>query len=186
MQKIKKDLIHKAKVKKAYAKIKAQELASAPPTKPFLARDEETPTDNGNRNEDSPLDHQRLDPPNSRPATLEIHPDRQALLNEASPDPEPTPNQSKRQRPADHRHNRDPARRPPPRRRPKPSAFARDIEIAERHRQEREAREKERELKAQEREAMTRAKRPDRFGQRRLGRESKVLLSRVQRLMGQP
>jgi len=184
VQKIKKDLIHKAKVKKAYAKIKAQELASAPPpTKPFLARDEETPTDNGSRNEDSPLNHQRLDPP---PATLEIHPDRQALLNEASPTPEPTPTQPKRQKPTDHRHNRDPARRPPPKRRPKPSAFARDIEIAERHRQEREARRKEQELKAQEREAMTRAKRPDQFGQRRLGRESKVLLSRVQRLMGQP
>jgi len=184
VQKIKKDLIQKAKVKKAYAKIKARELALAPsPTKQFQfpVRDEELPTVEGHRNEeDSPLHHRRLDSPILPPATLEIHPDRQALLNEASPAPESTPDQSKRQRPTDH-----PARRPPPKRRPKPSAFAKDIEIAERRREEREARRKDQELKAQEREAMTKAKRPDRFGQRRLGRESKVLLSRVQRLMGQ-
>jgi hypothetical protein len=59
------------------------------------------------------------------------------------------------------------------------------MEIAEKRKQAAEARQREREAKQKDREAMARAKRPDQFGKRRLGRESNVLLSRVQRMVGQ-
>lgn len=69
-------------------------------------------------------------------------------------------------------------------RKPKPSAFAREMEIAEQRRKEAEKRREEREFRQKDREAMARAKRPDQTGKRRLGRESKVLLGRVERMVG--
>jgi hypothetical protein len=157
-QKIKSDLIQKAKVKKAYAKIKAQELAINT-SKPIFTTAEEENT------EDKP-----------EPASLELHPDRIAMMNEPEPVPEPAP------RPERRPHDTDGKRRE---RRPKPSAFSKEIEIAEKRKQAADARQREREAKQKEREAMARAKRPDQFGKRRLGRESNVLLSRVQRMVGQ-
>ncbi|KAL1969373.1 hypothetical protein VTN77DRAFT_9566 [Rasamsonia byssochlamydoides] len=182
VQKIKRDLIQKAKVKKAYAKIKAQELAAAPARPSYYSLDESTAgkedADNSNEEEEKP----------APAASMEMHPDRQAMLN-APPSPEPRsrpkpPRDSNRggDNPNDNNNNQGRDRR---KRRPKPSAFAKEMEIAEKRRQEREARRKEKELKAKEREAMTRAKRPDQYGKRRLGRESKVLLSKVQRMVGQ-
>ncbi|KAJ5985851.1 hypothetical protein N7499_007858 [Penicillium canescens] len=165
-QKIKNDLIQKAKVKKAYAKIKAQEEANAPQKSVYdtyvdedaeAKKKDETPTEDA--------------------TTLELHPDRIAMLNE--PEPQPAPARAPR-----------PERRPrgegrPRERRPKPSAFSKEMEIAEERRRAAEARRKDREAKQKEREAMLRAKRPDQFGKRRLGRESNALLSRVQRMVGQ-
>lgn len=58
------------------------------------------------------------------------------------------------------------------------------MEIVEKRRRDMEARQKAREIRQRDREDMARAKRPDQFGNRRLGRESKVLLDRVQRLVG--
>lgn len=156
-QKIKSDLIQKAKVKKAYAKIKAQELATNHPKPVFTTAEEES--------EDKP-----------EPASLELHPDRVAMMNEPEPVPEPAPRPERRPR------NMDRQRRE---RQPKPSAFSREIEIAEQRKQAAEARQREREARQKERDAMTRAKRPDQFGKRRLGRESNALLSRVQRMVGQ-
>ncbi|KAJ5883564.1 uncharacterized protein N7473_010450 [Penicillium subrubescens] len=153
-QKIKSDLIQKAKVKKAYAKIKAQELATNT-SKPIFTTAEEENT------EDKP-----------EPASLELHPDRIAMMNEPEPAPEPAPRPERR--PRDRRE-----------RRPKPSAFSKEIEVAEKRKQAAEARQRAIEAKQKDREAMTRAKRPDQFGKRRLGRESNVLLSRVQRMVGQ-
>ncbi|GLI74001.1 hypothetical protein PoHVEF18_002233 [Penicillium ochrochloron] len=153
-QKIKSDLIQKAKVKKAYAKIKAQELATNT-SKPIFTTAEEENT------EDKP-----------EPASLELHPDRIAMMNEPEPVPEPAPRPERR--PRDRRE-----------RKPKPSAFSKEIEIAERRKQAAEARQRAIEAKQKDREAMSRAKRPDQFGKRRLGRESNVLLSRVQRMVGQ-
>jgi hypothetical protein len=69
-------------------------------------------------------------------------------------------------------------------RRPKPSAFKKEIDLAEKRKKEQEARQRERELKVKERDAMARAKRPDQYGNRRLGRESKVLLGKIQRIVG--
>lgn len=70
-------------------------------------------------------------------------------------------------------------------RKPKKSAFAKELEIAEKRKQEAERRRKEREFRQNDREAMARARRPDQNGKRRLGRESNVLLSRVQHLVGE-
>jgi hypothetical protein len=113
----------------------------------------------------------------AEPASLELHPDRVAMMNEPELSPEPAPAPRER-RP----RNMDGKRKE---RKAKPSAFSKEIEIAEKRKQAAEARQREREAKQKEREAMARAKRPDQFGKRRLGRESNVLLSRVQRMVGQ-
>lgn len=159
-QKIKSDLIQKAKVKKAYAKIKAQELAAGTP-KPVYATAEDA---EGAKKENE----------GAEPASLELHPDRVAMLNE--PPQQPAPKPERRTQDEDRQRRQ---------RKPKKSAFSKEMEIAEQRRKAAEARRKEREAKQQEREAMARARRPDQTGKRRLGRESKVLLSRVQRLVGQ-
>ncbi|KAJ5620716.1 hypothetical protein N7510_004700 [Penicillium lagena] len=157
-QKIKSDLIQKAKVKKAYAKIKAEERASAP-KKSVYEREE------------------REDEQHDKETSPEIHPERMAMLNEPAPEPEP----EVRPEPRRPREREDRKKE----RRPKRSAFTKEMEIAEQRRMAAEKREREREAKQKEREAMVRAKRPDQFGKRRLGRESSALLSRVQRMVGQ-
>ncbi|CAP92205.1 hypothetical protein E8E15_002824 [Penicillium rubens] len=163
-QKIKNDLIHKAKVKKAYAKIKAEELAKAPKKSVYdTAEGEEIET--GKNKEEA----------GEETTTLELHPDRIAMLNEPEAEPAPAPRQERRPRGDGKQRER----------RPKPSAFTKEMEIAEKRRKAEEARRKDREAKQNEREALLRAKRPDQFGKRRLGRESNVLLSRVQRMVGQ-
>lgn len=163
-QKIKNDLIHKAKVKKAYAKIKAQEMAATPKRSVYdTVDDDETAT---------VKDEQKA---GGEEASLELHPDRIAMLNEPEPEPKPAPKPEWRPRGEGRQRER----------RPKPSAFTREMEIAEKRRQAEEARQKDRDAKQKEREALLRAKRPDQFGKRRLGRESNALLSRVQRMVGQ-
>lgn len=69
--------------------------------------------------------------------------------------------------------------------RKKRSAYAKEMEIAEKRRQAAEKKREQREFRAKDREAMARARRPDQFGKRRLGRESQVLLGRVQRMVGE-
>lgn len=150
-------MIQKAKVKKAYAKIKAQELASGKPKSVYdTYREEDEATKDGEEEKSS-----------------ELHPSRVAMLNEPSPEPAPKPER----RPRDN----DGKRRE---RKPRPSAFSKEIEIAEQRKKAAEERRKAREARQKDREDMTRAKRPDQFGKRRLGRESKVLLNRVQRMVG--
>ncbi|EED21603.1 conserved hypothetical protein [Talaromyces stipitatus ATCC 10500] len=161
-QKIKRDLIQKAKVKKAYAKIKAAEEESAVPITRRYYENEETSTSTDNKPADSA-------------AGLELHPDRQAMLDAPEPSTEIQHNRENKN------NNRERNRQ---KRRPKPNAFQKEMELAEKRRKEQEARQKERELKAKERQAMARARRPDQFGKRRLGRESKVLLSKLQRTLG--
>ncbi|KAJ5793815.1 hypothetical protein N7457_000414 [Penicillium paradoxum] len=163
-QKIKNDLIHKAKVKKAYAKIKAEELANAPKRSVY-------DTAEGDDTEPAKVEEKTVD----EAATLELHPDRIAMLNEPEPEPAPAPRPERRQRGDGKQRER----------RPKPSAFTREMEFAEKRRKAEELRQKERDAKQKEREALLRAKRPDQFGKRRLGRESNALLSRVQRMVGQ-
>ncbi|KAJ5682438.1 hypothetical protein N7462_005603 [Penicillium macrosclerotiorum] len=156
-RKSKSDLIQKAKVKKAYAKIKAQEVAAGTPKSVYTTADEE-----------------KNDEPES--ASLELHPDRVAMLNEPEPEPEAKPAPRREHRSRDNAGKKE--------RKPRPSAFSKEIQLAEQRKQAAEARKREIEAKQKEREAMARARRPDQFGKRRLGRESKVLLSRVQRMVG--
>ncbi|PLB43581.1 hypothetical protein P170DRAFT_441041 [Aspergillus steynii IBT 23096] len=159
-QKIKSDLIQKAKVKKAYAKVKAEEEAAGQHKPTYAIADADADTQKEQGDEQSP-----------ESATLELHPDRLAMLNEPAPEPTPKPERSQ---PRDRRQKK-----------PKRSAFTKEMEAAEKRRQEAEKRREDREFKQKNREDMSRARRPDQFGKRRLGRESKVLLDRVQRMVGQ-
>lgn len=159
MQKIKQDLIRKAKVKKSYSKLKEREQldSSKPHYNPLAWQAEE-------------------------PATLELHPDRQAMLDRPSNAPplEALPEEYSRQK------------RP---QRPKPQPFKKEAQLAQQREEEREAQRREfeeknrqRQEKIQERErfrkAMAKARSGGKDGKRKLGRESKVLLEKVQKRIG--
>ncbi|KAI9789199.1 MAG: hypothetical protein M1816_006333 [Peltula sp. TS41687] len=164
VQKIKKDLIHKAKIKKSYAKLKERESRR---------QDEPTTT--------------TTDLPREATPNLELHPERQRMLDDADENDDnaisetvapagPIPSDRKR-------------------RQPKPSPFQKELNLAEQRKAEAEQRRLEREearkqrlAKIEERErfrrAMAKARRGGKNGQRKLGRESKVLLERVRKAMG--
>lgn len=171
VQKIKGDLIHKAKLKKSYAKVKAQELGDGQIKSIYPT---ESPDGEDNHDEDTTKTKGAED----NPASLELHPARQAMLD-APPEPEPQPERANRKE-----RNGQERRQQRPKRQPKPSPFAKEMELVEKRRQDMEAKRKAREVRDLDRQAMARAKRPDQFGKRRLGRESKVLLDRVQRIVG--
>lgn len=97
-----------------------------------------------------------------------------------APEPEPQTKPKPNRKPESSQNHQDGGRN----RKPKRSAFAKELEIAEKRKKEAEKRREEKEFKQKDREAMTRARRPDQFGKRRLGRESQVLLGRVQRMVG--
>lgn len=156
-------MIQKAKVKKAYAKVKAEDLPAGPRRSIYGA--EEDAGDERKKEEDSELQDE--------PASLELHPERQNLIAEPSPERAPRPERSQD---ANGQRRRE--------RKPKPSAFAKELAMAEKRRKEAEKRREEKEFRRKDREAMARARRPDQFGKRRLGRESQVLLGRVQRMVG--
>lgn len=114
----------------------------------------------------------------SEPATLDLHPSRQAMLDE--PETTPASPQSTRQR------------RPP---RPKSAPLKKEALHAQQRREERERKQeeteranRERQAKAEERErfrrAMAKARSGGKNGQRKLGRESKILLEKVQKMVG--
>ena len=160
VQKIKHDLIRKAKVKKSYSKLKEREqlIGSKPVYNPLASQHEE------------------------EPASLELHPDRQAMLKE--PPPVPLQDSAPDQRPRQRRAQR-----------PKPAPFKKEAQLAQQRKEEREARQMEieeknrqRQVKIEERErfrkAMAKARSGGGDGQRKLGRESKVLLEKVQRIVG--
>jgi len=165
--KIKSNLIHKAKVKKSYAKLKEREqLDDGPAYDPYATT------------EDAPNQEEAKSP------TLELHPERQAMLDNPLPSPPPL---------SALEGNATMSR---PRKPPKSRPFVKESELAEKMREEAEARRaaieesnQQRSRKLADRERMRRmtatARKPDRNGQRRLGRESKVLLERVKRLVGE-
>lgn len=157
--KIKRNLIHKAKIKKSYAKLKARE---APVDKPIP--DEAI--------EDGQAAAQLPPQP-----SLELHPERQAMLDvprESTPPP---------LRARSHRkQSRKPAYFE------KQTAFAEQKKAeAEARRLEFESRDKERKEKRAERDrfrkTMAKARTGGKNGQRKLGRESKVLLEKVRRIV---
>lgn len=159
VQKIKKDLIRKAKIRKSYSKLKEREHI-----------------------QDSKASIYDEVPLADATASLELHPDRQAMLDK----PEVVPPETKQAIPGTQR-------RPP---RPKTIPFQKEAVLAQQRREERERRQKEieennreRQAKIEERErfrkAMAKVRAGGRDGQRKLGRESKVLLERVQRMMSE-
>ncbi|KAI1136971.1 hypothetical protein F5Y05DRAFT_92836 [Hypoxylon sp. FL0543] len=165
VDKIKKDLIHKAKVKKAYKKIKAAEQASSKP--------ETTATTDATENAEE------------TPPSPQIHPERQAMLDDDEEQAEPSPPPQ-----SGDRHVR--RRKQKPR---KPGYFDKAVADAERKKAEAEARAQEiekrnaeRKRKIEEREkfrkAMAKARAPGRDGKRKLGRESGLLLEKVKKMVG--
>ena len=154
--KIKKDLIHKAKVKKSYAKLKARE--------PII------PT---------PINLEPVEP-----ASQELHPDRQAMLDAPRETTPPPLDQGFRERPRERNE-----------RKRKPAYFEKEVQYAEQQKAEAETRrieferrDKEKKGKIEERErfrkAMAKARTGGKNGQRKLGKESQVLLERVKRMVG--
>ncbi|KAM0797287.1 hypothetical protein BDR22DRAFT_892393 [Usnea florida] len=157
VQKIKQDLIRKAKVKKSYDKLKEREPLD---TKPSVYSTPPEPS-----------------------ASLELHPERQAMLDSPHPAPATQEQDDPQQQPP--RHKKAP--------RPKAVPFRKEALRAQQRREENERRRKEyeeasrqRQAKIEERErfrkAMAKARSGGRDGQRKLGRESKVLLEKVQRM----
>lgn len=167
-QKIKQDLIQKAKVKKAYARVKAQTEA-----------EEQAQESSGGRLDQ--VEDQGQQPP---AATMELHPDRLARLDEPE-EPEPPVRPARRRLQKIEGEDVNGFRQARRERRPKPSRYKKDLELAEAKRAQFEARAHAREERQKERKAMAKAKRPGRDGKQKLGRQSTVLLSRVQRLVNE-
>ncbi|KAF1913011.1 hypothetical protein BDU57DRAFT_559175 [Ampelomyces quisqualis] len=168
VKKIKESLIHKAKLKQQYAKLKAR-ADHGPPRKSVYERAAEASDNDDGNNNNEPTE------PVPEP-TLEPHPDRVKMLEEQSPEPS-------EERPAERRQRRQ-----------RPQPFQKESEVARKKKEDAEARqharqeaEKQRAAKLAERERFrkTMAKaRGGPNGQRKLGRESTVLLAKAQRLMG--
>ena len=172
----KQELIQSAKVKKAYAKLKAREAAAAA---------------------------------GAEGSGLQMHPERAAMLDSrpsapgetgaarphetAAPAVEEDPARGKGDDPrgvedvrGDKRGRRAPKR---------PDYFRKDLAVADKRRREAEEREAERQRRQEERQralaartknerAMAKAKVRGRDGQRKLGRESSVLLEKVKKMVG--
>ncbi|KAI6244896.1 hypothetical protein HI914_07060 [Erysiphe necator] len=151
--KIKKELIRKAKIKKSYAKIKASESISLATTNTLTSSLKNLPSQ-------------------------ELHPERQAMLN--TPDEEITSTNKQEQFPQ-RRH-----------RSKRPSYFEKEQAFAEKKKAEKEAQREEFKRRAKERaekledrkrfrKAMAKARIPGKNGQRKLGRESVVLLEKIKK-----
>ncbi|KAF1968104.1 hypothetical protein BU23DRAFT_270083 [Bimuria novae-zelandiae CBS 107.79] len=162
VQKIKKGIIHKAKLKKEYAKLKARE--DLPDQNPAYYGDDG--------------EHEGALPEDGPEPSMEPHPDRVKMLQEPSPEPQP-----------------EQASGPRRKKRPRPQPFQKEAglgrqkkEMAEAQRIAREEAETERARKLAERErfrkAMAKARHGGLNGQRKLGRESIVLLEKARRLTG--
>ncbi|EHY57979.1 hypothetical protein ABEF92_002585 [Exophiala dermatitidis] len=160
-QKIKRDLIQKAKVKKAYAKVKAQEEA---------AQDNSVSRTLASNAENAPVDQP--------PASLELHPERQAMLDA------PEVPQEQERRPREGRSQRKPrdSDQQTRQRRPKQSRYKKEMELAAQHKLQLEAKRRAREAREQERKAMAKAKRPGKDGKAKLGKQGTVLLHRIRRM----
>lgn len=166
MKKIKDSLIRKAQVKRSYNKIREKE----PVILPKYYTEQPDPSD--------------VEQVEQAPASMELHPARQAMLDEPDKPIVPIPSGSSQQ----------PRRKRP--RKSKPVPYEKEARLAQQRKEEaetkREAAEKarlERQSKIEERErfrkAMAKARTGGKNGQRKLGRESKVLLERVQSLVAE-
>lgn len=179
VKKIKESLIERALIQKEYARLKRQgklpeiQDESIPtPASAHLDQDQDQ-----NNSSDEPAAPAQAEPPSAP------HPDRQAQMNAPSPSPEPVEKPTPRER-------------QPRQRKPKHQPFAKEHaqaqarkEEAERRRQVREQAERERAMKREERErfrkAMAKARTTGPNGQRKLGRESNVLLDKVKRMVAE-
>lgn len=174
--KIKQDLIHKAKLKKQYAKIKAQEQAKN--KKPNKPQEQESAERQGSPGSDS--DGQEGE---------SLHPTRQLMLK----DEEAAQTGVGVETPSDDKSARGPSDGERRRTR-RPGYYDKQLQKAEQRREEAQAqaqeaqrRREERERRIAEREryrrAMAKTRGPD--GKKKLGRESTILLDKVKKLMNE-
>ncbi|KAM0505796.1 hypothetical protein ACHAP8_002028 [Fusarium lateritium] len=166
--KVKKELIHKAKVKKAYAKIKAREQENAQPAKTSEPAQDEAPVEGAGRAEKPEDEGEKMHP------TRHLMLADEAKAQENSAD-EPTSDGNRR-------------------RTRRPGYYDKQLGKAAQLRQEQEAREaefqrrrEEREQKMAERDRYKRAmaKTRDRNGNKKLGRESSLLLDKVRKMVAE-
>lgn len=168
-QKIKQNLIDKAKLKKEYAKLKKQ--GKVPDEEEALPKPASMAADAGLDEEASEDEKESQEPVSTEP-----HPDRQNLIDEEE------------EAPAEQRRPRQ--------RRPKAVPFKKEHEQAQKRKAEAEERrrareeaERERQRKIEERDkfrrAMAKARTGGKNGQRKLGRESQPLLEKVKRLVAE-
>ncbi|KAF2101500.1 hypothetical protein NA57DRAFT_10159, partial [Rhizodiscina lignyota] len=155
VQKIKRNLIEKAKIKKEYAKVRAREL------------------DDGQSNANPPESAS----PKPEP-TLEPHPDRAALLNRsasASPAPETEQPRARERRQRTNPYTKQLSRA---------EKLKQEAEQWRKEREEAQL-ERERKLQDRERwrRQMAKARQPGKDGKRKLGRESKMLYEKVKRMV---
>lgn len=160
MQKVKQGLITNAKVKSSYAKVKKREKQEA-----------------AVHNHSATID--RGEAPPIEPATLEPHPDRVAII-ESTPSRDMQRMIDGPEAPSDQHSPRHRVRR-------RPEPFAREAFLADRRKQEADSRNRDIQAARAERELsrrrMAKARETGRNGQRKLGRESKILLERVKKMM---
>lgn len=109
---------------------------------------------------------------------MELHPDRQAMLD--APERPPTWTSGSRARFQRPKHQDDVANdRRQSSRKQRPSRYQKDFEAAEQRRQQAEAKTRAREARVRDRKTMAKAKRPGKDGKLKLGRQGKVLLNRL-------
>ncbi|KAI8273463.1 hypothetical protein K4K59_010816 [Colletotrichum sp. SAR11_240] len=223
VEKKKAELIHKAKIKKQYAKIKERELAAQSSSKKqqqLAAKDSSDDEDEPMNEPQTPeapqvdstspeLEQSEEKPTPSGPDPSEVHPTRSDLIANDGELPNPNTIAVKRKHgkgededdhDADGKDGEDDAgvdRYEPrkPRRPRKPGYYEKQLEHAEKRKAEAEARRaeiqrrrEERERKVADRErfrrAMAKARKGSENGQRKLGRESSLLLEKVKRMVG--
>ncbi|KAF4973855.1 hypothetical protein FZEAL_9201 [Fusarium zealandicum] len=169
--KVKKELIHKAKVKKAYAKIKAREQQSTQETvKPSEPVQDEAPvegTDGEANQEKQPEDEGE-----------QMHPTRHLMLADEAK--------------AEENSVGEPTNDGNRRRTRRPGYYEKQLQKADEKREEAEMRQREYQRRCEEREQKiadrqrfkkAMAKTSDRDGKKKLGRESALLLDRVKRMV---
>ncbi|KAK3990029.1 hypothetical protein QBC44DRAFT_326012 [Cladorrhinum sp. PSN332] len=207
--KIKKNLIQKAKIKKQYAKVKAQidsEKEKHPVVNdPLLIAAQEEEEERRRQKSAEPTTENDTPNDNNQPAppSPQLHPSRQAMLDNPDPFPPksasaapggvdgPNPNLDDPTHP-DRQHLQQNRQR-----KKRPDYFSKELsaaqkakEAAEKRQAEIERRENEKQARIADRERfrkqMAKAKAPGfRDGKRKVGREGKLLLERVQRVVGE-
>lgn len=179
---IKKDLIHKAKVKKSYAKLRAREPLKEERNLYAEDEDKEGGAEKSREREEASEGEE----------AVELHPQRKAMLDEPEVDAvaKTVPRYSNHSG-----DSREEKRERSEKRGAKPAYFAKELAFAEKQkaeqkarREEFERREREKKAKIEERERsrkqMAKARSGGKNGQRKLGRESQVLLEKVKRVVG--
>ena len=177
-QQIKESLIQRAQIKKEYARLQRQgKIPEADRTLPKPASAHLDQQDDDDDDDDF-AGFSDNDDANAAAAANTPHPDRQTLMDN---EPEPEPD-----RPQRRERQRKP--KPKPFQREHEQALKRKVEAEERRRARDEA-ETERQRKIEERErfrkAMAKARQGGKNGQRKLGRESNILLDRVKRMVSE-